>query len=506
MRGPGAYAAAVALVAILVQPAAAQSGTKGRTDYERNVVELSVTYQTWDEDRPWAKNSPRTRTASAVLVDESHLLTTAQMVDHATLMRIKSFGRSQRVMPRVERIDHSINLALLTIDEPAALEGLTPARVAKKTPTSGTLRTVRWRKQQLESVASRVIRFEVERSWGSRTYHAFLHMQTDMAAGGWAEPVFDDDALVGITVSQSKQTSRAIPAEVLSAFLQRGTGPEAAFTTLGVNWQLNRDEAVSRFLGQQGEPRGILIRQVPWGSSACGVLKPRDILLELDGSPIDADGYYGHPRLGRLGFNHIMIERFLPGDQVPVRVLRDGKELELTLTARAYPSALDLVPSDRGASPAYLVAGGLVLRELDVPYLRTWGKDWSKTAPITLIRRYYYEQRGQTPQRRRTVLITSVMPSPYNVGYQNVRDEVIERINGRSIGRIEDAVDAFGQPQNGLHVIELTPASSRGYIILDAATLDVATAEILESYEVPAAVRLRADPLPELTGDCSGDF
>jgi hypothetical protein len=506
MRSRALYAWVVVLVALVALPAAAQPGTKDGSDYERNVVELSVTYQTWDEDRPWAKNSPRTRTASAVLVDENHLLTTAQMVDHATLMRIKTFGRSQRVVPRVERIDHSINLALLTIDEPAALKDLKPARVARKTPTSGTLRTVRWRKQQLESVASRVIRFEVERSWGSRTYHAFLHMRTDMSAGGWAEPVFDDDALVGITVSQSKQSSRAIPAEVLSAFLQRGDGPDAAFTTLGVNWQLNRDEAVSRFLGQQGEPRGILIRQVPWGSSACGVLKPLDILLELDRTPIDADGYYGHDRLGRLRFNHIMIERFLPGEQVSVLVLRGGKEHELTLTARAYPSSLDYVPSDRSGPPPYFIAGGLVLRELDVPYLRTWGNDWSKTAPVNLIRRYYYEQQGQVPQRRRAVLISSVMPAAYNVGYQTVRDEVVERINGHPIGRIEDVVEAFAEPQDGLHVIELTPESSRGFVILDSASFDAATAEILESYQVPVAARMRAGSLPELTGDCSGDF
>ena len=45
---------------------------------------------------------------------------------------------------------------------------------------------------------------------------------------------------------------------------------------------------------------GVLIRQVPWGSSACGVLEPRDILISVDGRSIDAEGFYTDPRLGQL--------------------------------------------------------------------------------------------------------------------------------------------------------------------------------------------------------------
>src|SRR5207245_2245371 len=116
---------------------------------------------------------------------------------------------------KIERIDRTINLALLSLDQTGSV-GLAPATLAKRTPTSGTLRTVRWRGPQLEAAASRVIRFEVERAAEGKTYHAFLRMRTDMAAGGWSEPVFSDDALVGLTVSQDGDESRAIPVEILN--------------------------------------------------------------------------------------------------------------------------------------------------------------------------------------------------------------------------------------------------------------------------------------------------
>jgi hypothetical protein len=470
-------------------------------------VGLNVTFQTWDEDQPWAKKRPETRRASGVVVDARRVLTTADMLVHATFIQLERQGRARLEEPKVERIDWTVNLALLLFDS-AAMEGLDPVPVAARTPTSGTLRTVRWRAQQLEAAASRVIRVEVERSATGHTYHAFLRMRTDMAAGGWSEPVFERGELAALTVSQSEDESRAIPAEIIRAFLQRNAAPgqREGFATLGANWQYNKEVAVSRFLGQVGEPRGILVRQVPWGSTGCGVLKPRDILLELDGEAIDAEGFFHHEWLGRLGFNHILAERLRPGQAITARVHREGREQSLTLTARAYPAGLSLIPIHEHEAPPYLIAGGLIIRELDVPYLRTWGKEWSRDAPDRLLSRYFFDAEGQTPERRRIVLVSSVLPAAYNIGYHDLRDVVIERVNGRPIGRIEDVTEGLGTPQGGFHVIDLAPESALGQIVLDARSLQAATAEILEDYGIPSARRNRGEPLPDGGGNCPGDY
>ncbi len=499
----------IVLLLALAIPVTADSGddaADAAEQHEMNVVGLEVTYQGWDEDRPWAKRIPQHRNAAAVLVDGTHLLTTAQMVDQAAFIRLATFGRTRPVEPRVVRVDPDVNLALLVIDDPEVLEDLQPVPVAESTPTAGVLRTVRWNGQQLEAAASRVSGFRVERSWGGRLNHAFLHMRTDIGSGGWGEPVFANGALVGLTVSQKEQRSRAIPAEVINAFLlrARAEGPLVGFPSLGISWQVNEDRAMARFLGQQGEPRGVLIRQVPWGASACGVLEPRDILLELGGHAIDAEGYYRHPQLGQLKFSHLLVEQYRPGDTVDARVLRGGEELTLSVTLRTYPAALDLIPARRNGPPSYMVVGGLVIRELELPYLGTWGKDWNENAPLSLTTRYNLNRNGQSKERRRYVLITSVLPTEYNVGYQDLREAVVEEVNGRPVSDIRDVVQGLANPQNGFHLIRLAPDSGRDLVVLDAATLDQATAEVLETYRVPAAVRLSETPLPEGGGDCPG--
>jgi len=505
----GLRAAAWLVVACaFAAPTPDAAAEEARTDLESCVVGLNVTYQQWDEDRPWVKTKPETRRVAAVVIGAHRILTTADALDDATFLQLATFGRTRQGQPRIERLDRTINLALLSFDDDPATNGLAAVKLAERTPTSGTLRTARWRGQQLEVAASRVIRIEVERSLSSHVTHAVLRMRTDLSGGGWAEPVFSGDALVAITISQSGDESRAIPAEVLRRFLEdAASGPAVnGVATLGANWQFNRDSAVAAYLGQQRDPRGIVIRQVPWGSTGCGTLKPRDILLELGGEPVDAEGFYRHPWMGRLGFGEIFVERFRPGDAVKARVLRNGKERELTLTARTYPAGLNLVPYDRSGAPAYVIAGGLVIRELDRPYLRTWGKDWEKDAPPGLLSRFRFESESQTPERRRVVLISTVLPSSYNVGYQDLHDLVIDRVNGRAIGKIEDVIDALERPQGAFHVFELSLDAARDQIVLAADTLEAATAEILKTYSVPAARRVREEPLPDGGGDCGHDY
>jgi S1-C subfamily serine protease len=477
---------------------------------QSQVVGLVVTHQQWDPDRPWAKRNPETRTPSGVVIEGPYILTTAWMIADATFIQVKKHGRTTQATARPFLVDRSINLALLEVRAPDFFEDLHLSVLADETPTIGILRTVRWNGQQFESVASRVKRFEVQEAYLSDLEHVFLLAQTDMSGGGWAEPIFDDDGrLVGITASQKGQQARIIPVEIIAKFLKRATepGPYRSFPGFGAYPQFNQNPDLAAYLGQAGEPRGVLIRQVAWGGSACRVLEPRDILLSVNGMPIDAEGFYTHPRLGQLKFTHILTDEHEVGDTVPIRVIRGGRELDLEMTLRAYPDSLTLTPKLHGdAPPPYVVAGGLVLREFDLDYLRSWGKEWAKNAPLHLKTRYYQQREAQRPDRRRIVLLTSVLPSPYNVGYQGLSDVVVERINDTTIDSIPDVVAAFEHPVNGFHTIVLEPNSDRREIVLDASQFDSATAEILEHYGIPAASRMPSSAPPDGGPACPGDF
>jgi S1-C subfamily serine protease len=489
------------LTALAAGPAPAAEGTR----YERRVVALRVTHQGFLEDRPWAKATPQVRNGSAVVVDGPALLTEAEMVRDATLIQIEKHGSGARVPARVLHVDQEIDLALLAVDAPGFFADLEPARVAGNIPTEGVVRTLRWQSRNLEDANGRVTRIEVSRSPYGSMQHAFLVVTTDLAGGGWSEPVFLDGRLIGLTAAQSGKLASVIPAEILRRYIAEARRTEyAGFASLGMAWQANQHRAQARYLGLGADPRGVVLRQIPWGSSGCGVLAPGDVLLELDGHEIDAIGNYRHPRYGQLGLEQIAVDGHRPGDRVRARVRRDGHERELWIPLRRYLSTAALVPWRRdGEAPPYLVAGGLVFRELDGRYLAAFGEPWRRKAPLRLSVLFDLDANAQAPGRRRVVILTRVLPAAYNLGYHPLENLLVSEINGRSIDSIDAAAAAFEHPVGGFQRVVFVPNEQRAEVVLDAAGFASASAEILAAYGIPAPLRRDASPPPELGPPCA---
>ncbi len=473
--------------------------------YDAQVVELSATYQAWEPRQPWSKSPPRTRTAMAVVVEGGFLLTAAQMVGDATLLRVGKGGSPPREPARVVHVDPEVNLALVAVDAPGFFEGLSPVVPAEGVPTQGAVRSARWRNGQFEVSSSRVGRVEVRPSHTGNLEHVFLRVKSDLGGGGWAEPVFEGDRFLGLTVSQSDDLGNVIPAEVIRAYLASARDAEGytGFGALGFSWQPARNPALTRHLGLEGEPRGVLVLGVPWGASGCGELQPHDLLLALDGRAIDADGFFLHPRYGRQAFAHVAVEGHRAGDDVPARVLRAGQVVDVDVTLRRYPASSRLIPGRQAdRPPPYLVVGGLVFRELDGDYLAAWGEDWASAADTRLVTRWELDRHSQGPGRRRVVLLAYVLPAPYNQGYHGLSDLAVEAVNGVAVDSIADLEEGFRSPQGPFHRISLSPNPARAEIVLDARTFAAASAEILAAYGVPEPLRLPGKGTPEQTPNC----
>lgn len=471
----------------------------------RGVLGLTVSYQGYDAERPWVKRNPATRHAQAALVEGHYLLTSAQMVSGATMVEVEREGRPPRAAARVVHQDPELNLALLAVDQPGFFDGLEPLPLAPSTPTTGTLQAVRWSNQQFEVAALRIKRMGVGGVWFGRLRHAFLIGRSDLHHGGWAEPVVDGDALVGLTTGQDEHNAWVVPVEILAAYLAQARDPRgyAGFGVIRFSWQWTMDPSLAAWLGLGASPRGVMIRAIPQGSTGHGVLAPKDVLLELDGHPIDSRGYYRHSRYGWLEFTHIAVDGHRVGDIVKARILRHGEELEVSMPLRGYSNAQDLIPLRRGDEPPpYAIAGGLVFVELDGEYLGTWGGEWWNHAPIRLVAPYYLEEGRQRPDRRRIVVLSQVLPSAWSIGYQECRDLPVHRIDGQEVDSIARVVEVLAAPRapdaSPFVRIEFYPNEVRSELVVDALALAETTEQILRDYGIPAAYRLSPGLMPPL--------
>jgi hypothetical protein len=438
---------------------------------------------------------------------------------------VQKNGSAERIPARVAHVDGDIDLALLEVDEPGFFDDLEAARFAKSAPGEGTVYLARWQNQQYEISESQIAGFKVRESpYGSIT-HAFLSLNTDLPNGGWAEPVFSNGSLVGLSVLQEGQRATVIPVEILSAYVRgvrsadivgrsansgtrsgdNGTrsASDPGFASFRPYWQFGQDPALAAYLGLIGKPRGVVLRWMPWGSTGCDALEPRDLILSVEGHALDAMGNFEHPHYGQLAFQHILIDGHRPGDRVRFQLLRDGETLDVDVELRRNHGADWLIPDRRDQPPPpYLVAGGLVLRELDGNYLRAWGNAWRRQAPANLVERYDRERESQTAERRRILMLSQVLPDAHNLGYHQLANLAVAEINGRSVDSVADADEAFRHPIGGFHRVKFYRDDLRREVVLDAAGFQESTARILENYNVPARIRIRPPGRERVTVEC----
>ena len=225
------------------------------------------------------------------------------------------------------------------------------------------------------------------------------------------------------------------------------------------------------------------------GPAAAAGLRAGDVLVEVAGQAIDQDGNYADPLYGRINLGHLLTRAFVC-DRVPVKIVRDGAEQPAELTLSRKPPGDYVIPPyvlDRG--PRYLIAGGLIFQELSRQYLKEWGGDWQKQAPQRLVYLDRYQSALVQDGRRRVVILSNVLPTGSNVGYEDLSYLVVKSVNGRSLGGLDDLAGALSnKPEDGFYRVEFEDFPRQ--IFLDSAQLGEEDAKIQRTYGLPALRRL----------------
>lgn len=458
---------------------------------EHQIVTVRVTSQSWNEYRPWQKKKPITHTFIGTVIPGNRILMLAQDLDDATLVQVEKYDRPPRIPARIVHCDQQIGLAIITVDEPEFFDDLQPVEIAENTDGDNYY-CATWKSGQLSLAACRWSKATVFDSWIPYLDYLRISFITDMTGGGWGEPLFSEDRMVGIATSQSDTTLRILPAEQINGYLHALDLPSyPGFAWLGIRYQSNKGLAQAAYSGQKGKPTGIRIRYCFPGSSSDGILQEGDILLELDGYKIDSLGDYVHPHYGPLDLNLIANEGHYAGDTIKAKVLRNKQETMLDIPLRNVPPSAALIPETRIATPPdYLVAGGLVFRELDVPYLKAWGKNWKRSIPSYLRILQHLKGESPTPEQRKLIVLADVFPDEYNIGYHDLSQEIVKSVNGFPVDSIKKMEEAFHHPQDGFHVIEFMPNYGMNKVVLDAEHFDEATTKIMEKYQIPSRLRI----------------
>jgi hypothetical protein len=481
-RPPASAPAAPPAPAAVAAPDTTASNGHLRT----GIVSVRVTGQDWNWRAPWEKQAPWTRTVTGLVVPGRKILLASTAFGNHLLVEAQKLGSEERTVARVELVDQEGPLALVAVDDPAFWEGLEPLPLADRAPGEGDVTILRWQRSGLlDAFPGTVRQVRSGRHGLSQTSLLTLEIGTSTDGLGESEVVIAKGRVAGLVTGRAGDAYAALAAPVLAQFLEGASrGEWRSFARAGLAWQDLTNPALREWLGLRPGETGIRLTRVARHGSAGGVLKPGDVVLELGGAKLDPTGYYEHPLYGRMLFALLFSDGRQPGETMPVRVLRDGERLELELPLRAMRPEQDRVPPYVfGRGPDYLVVGGLVFQELTRPYLAAWG-DWARRAPPRILVEMDREPEDAVGEPKRVVLLSSVLPDAANLGYQELRDLIVERVNGRAVGRLTDLRQAFAAPQGGFHVVDFVAGQGAARAVLDAAEAQAAAARLQQAYGV----------------------
>ncbi len=457
----------------------------------QHAVFLRVYQQPYDWQMPWNRKPVRRQTGLALVTPNQRLLTTAELVAEHTLVEVYRPGDRYPSKATVLRTDDALNLALLEVEDNAFWSGLEFPGWGKAQKGEVQVATAkapdRWEQQ-----AGMLDELKVGYRLRTETWIPVLQVQDVKDSGPAGAPVLQEGRVIGLALKQTDETWSVLHATHLQQFLEHPpSNPNSALTHRGFLWTRVPQPSVTNHAGIPAATVGIWITQIlPFGTGS-QVLRRGDLLTQLGAWTLNADGQIKHPVWGSVLFDALFLEELTLGTAIELRIWRNGREQTVTATVRPFEPNQALVPSEpAGAAPHYLVQGGLLFQELSLNYLRSWGSEWSKRAPLRL--RLYKALKHaalETPSQR-VVLLTHVLPDAINLGYQDLSHEVVEQINGLDVSGLEAVHKAFQQPQGKYHVIRLRPGADRRRLILPARALESANRRIQETFRIPQLQRL----------------
>lgn len=459
-------------------------------DARQSLLRVTATRQGHFFNRPWQRQNPATQTAIGVIVPGGRVLINGLLVADHRYIELETLDTRHKAPAEVLVVDYEANLALLKPLDPDFLAGRKPLQLAGDVSVGDSLSV--WQVKPNGDVVPSMGRVTSVELGVYFQDHLFLtyHISNSLPYrfNNVTLPVVKDHALAGLVLRQnpSGQAVEVIPTSVIRPFLEDAReGPYRGFPMAAFLYGPTLDPQLRRYIGLPEALTGIYVRKVIKGGPADRAgLRAGDTVLRVGDFALSNTGRFDHPQYGQISLVHLIRTHYHVGDEVPVQVFRDGEILNLNIVVgQRRPDEFLVSPYIVDQAPAHLIVGGLVLQELSMPYLREYGSDWLVNAPIHLL---YYQQNQDyldSDHREKIVIISSVVPTPYTIGYEYLSNLEVMQINGQPIRKLADVPRALASPDGGFHRFELRQHPK--LIFLDPEELPLIHQIITQRYGIP---------------------
>ena len=461
--------------------------------FQASLVYIETAEYGYDQLRPWRRKDLVENRFYGVVVSDHQVLTTAYGVTDAASINVRRYDHNALLPATIHTVDYDSNLCLLDLDRSTLGGSLKPVRFREEF-SEGEEVAFYWLSTQGRLYSGRGYADHVRVMRSMLSHAKFLHYvvsNTSRRTSDGQLYCHGAEAIGLACWSSENNECGLIPAGVINRFLaDAADGDYEGFAAAGFTVAPLLDPTRRRVLHlPAGEQAGVYVKDVYTLGTGSEELQTQDVILAIDGQRLNAYGQYEHRQFKRIGFDHLITGKPV-GESIVFDIWRQGQAQRLEVVAQPIAAASMLIPFyafDR--QPEYIVTGGFLLQKLTRPYLTGWGDDWQGIVPPNLFQYYQNVSFKPTPERQDIVLLSYVLPTEENQGYQQLRRLVVKSFNGMEIASIGDIQAAQRlNPDDAFDVIEFE--NDQPTLVIDRAGRGQTDALVRQRYGVEPLVHI----------------
>ena len=435
-----------------------------------SVVKIFTVSSSPDFRQPWTSRIGNS-IGSGCIIKGDRILTNAHVVSNATFIEVLKNGDTKKYQAHILSICHDCDLALLEVDDKHFFKGTKPLEIDGLPKLEEEVAVYGYPEggETLSITQGVISRIEHQIYVHSLQRHLAIQIDAAVNPGNSGGPVIAHGKLVGIVMQMRKSAQNIgyiIPTTEIKHYLQDiKDGHVDGYPTLGIIAQKMENPTIEDMYKLPQKGVGLLVDYVIPSSPSDGKLKENDVILDIDGYKVYANGKIEF-RKGELTSFVYALDRHQVGEESVVTILRDGKIKKIKIDLDTTREALELIKRYRYHPFAtYFIYGGYVF----VPA----SKEYRIPAK-------YYEQHP-TKKKEELVFLYRVLPSELTRGYERVNSIIIDKVNGRHFKNFKEFVHLVDSQKSRFVVFE----DEYNYkIVLDKVQVKKRQSQILGRYNI----------------------
>ncbi len=455
----------------------------------RSVVRIESATQVPDYATPWNSGRFGGGIGTGFLIGKNRFLTNAHVVSNARRLLITVHGSPKKYPAKVEHIAHDCDLALLSVEDFSDFENFPVLSLGDVPKLESQVRVIGYPigGQRLSVTRGVVSRIDFSAYSHSRAdQHLIIQIDAAINPGNSGGPVIQDGRVVGVAfqgLRQADNTGYIIPTPVVERFLKDiEDGSYDHYVDLAISTFPLFNSAMRRALKLPDDDLGVLVTNVTPLGSCDGILKPGDVLVSIDGHPIDSAGQIlldGE----KVDLNEV-VERKFADDTVQLRYLSNSTWHDQDITLKSLPPAR-IYAIQYEKKPRYTVFAGLVFQPLDTNLFAT-----AKFDDVNVRRLYTdYVPKGLFLEREDIVVLTRIESDPVNSQLGGFTGLAVDKINGATVKSLRHAHELLTPEEKPEYfVIELFGAQRP--IVIPGAAVDAANQRVRSLYSIDRPANL----------------